>query len=188
MRVAPASALDAPYDAAMTDQPRPQPEFEDHDGQTVRLPDSAQEQQGYQSYPPAAAASESLQPAYALPATGPLGKVRSTGVCILLFLVTLGIYGLYWYYAVHRDMKEHTGRGIGGVIALIIAFFVGIVMPFITSSEVGELYRARGQEAPVTGATGLWYFPGMLILVGPIIWFVKTNGRLNDYWSSLGAQ
>ncbi|GAB2640648.1 hypothetical protein GCM10027270_31590 [Nocardioides ginkgobilobae] len=44
------------------------------------------------------------------------------------------------------------------------------------------------QKEPVSGATGLWYFPGMFILVGPIIWFVKTNGALNDYWKSLGAQ
>ncbi len=35
--------------------------------------------------------------------------------------------------------------------------------------------------------TGLWYFPGSLILVGPIIWFVKTNNALNDYWRSVGA-
>jgi hypothetical protein len=27
----------------------------------------------------------------------------------------------------------------------------------------------------------------MLILVGPIVWFVKTNAALNDYWKSLGA-
>ena len=36
--------------------------------------------------------------------------------------------------------------------------------------------------------TGLWVFPGIFILVGPFIWFSKTNGALNDYWRSLGAQ
>ncbi|MEJ7628811.1 MAG: hypothetical protein WKF54_04395 [Nocardioidaceae bacterium] len=35
--------------------------------------------------------------------------------------------------------------------------------------------------------TGLWVIPGILIIVGPIIWFVKVNGALNDYWRSLGA-
>ena len=56
-----------------------------------------------------------------------------------------------------------------------------------TSSEVGGLYSRRGQQPPVTGLTGLWYFPGIFILVGPIIWFVKTNGALNAYWRSVGA-
>ncbi len=73
-------------------------------------------------------------------------------------------------------------------VALILAIFVSIVMPYLTSAEVGGLYKRRGQKEPVSGVTGLWYFPGMFILVGPIIWFVKTNGALNDYWKSLGAQ
>jgi hypothetical protein len=118
---------------------------------------------------------------------GPAGEIRSTGTCILLAIVTLGIYSLYWYYKTHSEMKAHSGQGLGGGLALVLAFFVGIVMPYITSSEVGGLYTRRGQEAPVSAMTGLWYFPGMLIIVGPIIWFVKTNGALNDYWRSVGA-
>ncbi len=119
---------------------------------------------------------------------GPIGQVRSTGVAFLLFIVTFGIYGWYYWYKVHEEMKQHSGQGIGGAVALILAIFVGIVMPYLTSAEVGGLYRRRGQKEPVSGVTGLWYFPGMFILVGPIIWFVKTNGALNDYWKSLGAQ
>jgi hypothetical protein len=121
------------------------------------------------------------------PYSGQLGKVRSTGVSILLFIVTLGIYGLVWYYLTHDEMKRHSGEGLGGALALVLAFFVGIVMPFLTSSEVGKLYERRGQQPPVSALTGLWYFPGAIILIGPIVWFVKTNGALNDYWRSLGA-
>ncbi|HSS67777.1 MAG TPA: DUF4234 domain-containing protein [Nocardioidaceae bacterium] len=134
----------------------------------------------YAAYPPA-------PPGVGYGATGQLGKVRGTGICILLYIVTLGIYGWFWYYNVHKEMKDHSGRGLGGGVALILAIFVGIVMPYINSSEVGGLYEARGQQKPVSAATGLWVFPGVLIIVGPIIWFVKTNGALNDYWQSLGA-
>ncbi len=120
-------------------------------------------------------------------AQAPLGKIRGTGVAILLFFVTFGIYGLYWYTVVHSEMKQHRGAGLGGGLAFVLAFFVGIVMPYVTSSEIGGLYEARGEDKPVSGATGLWYFPGALILVGPFVWFVKTNGALNAYWRSLGA-
>jgi Domain of unknown function (DUF4234)/Cytochrome b(C-terminal)/b6/petD len=118
---------------------------------------------------------------------GPVGKVRSTGICILLCIVTLGIYGLVWYFMVHDEMRRHSGEGLGGVLALVIAIFFGIVMPFLTSNEVGGLYERAGRPARVTALTGLWYFPGALILVGPIVWFVKTNAALNDYWRGLGV-
>lgn len=126
-------------------------------------------------------------PAAAAPTAGPIGKVRSTGTCILLLIVTLGIYSWFYYFKTHDEMKQHSGQGIGGAVALILAVFVGVVSPFLLSAEVGNLRKSRGQEPKVSGATGLWYLPGIFILVGPIIWFVKTNGALNEYWESQGA-
>ena len=119
---------------------------------------------------------------------GPIGQVRSTGIGILLFIVTLGIYSWYWYFVTHEEMKKHSGTGLGGGIALLLAVFVGFASPFLSSSEVGDLYRRRGQAPPVTAATGCWVFPGLFLLVLPIVWFVRTNGALNDYWRSVGAQ
>ena len=123
------------------------------------------------------------------PASGPVGQVRNTGTCVLLTIVTLGFYTWYWYYKTHDEMKQHSGDGIGGPIALILAVLVGIVMPFLSSSEVGKLYERDGRQAPVRATTGLWYLLlGWFFLVGAIVWFVKTNGALNDYWRSKGAQ
>jgi hypothetical protein len=121
------------------------------------------------------------------PADGPIGKVRSTGTCILLTIVTLGFYTWYWYYKTHDEMKQHTGNGIGGPIALLIAVIVGIVMPFLSSNEVGGLYERKGKEKPVSAMTGLWYLLLGWVVIGAIVWFVKTNGALNEYWKSQGA-
>ncbi len=86
-------------------------------------------------------------------------------------------------------MKEHTGEGLGGGIALLLAILVSIVMPFLNSHEVGRLYERRGKAAPVSAVTGLWaLLLGWLLFVGLIVWFVKTNGALNAYWRSLGAR
>ncbi|WP_372728654.1 DUF4234 domain-containing protein [Nocardioides sp.] len=121
-------------------------------------------------------------------ANGSTGQIRGTGLCIVLAIVTFGIYSLFWFYKTHDEMKKHSGQGIGGGLALVLALFVGIVMPYLTSNEVGGLRERAGQEQKVSLTTGLWYFPGMLILVGPLVWFVKTNGALNDYWRSQGVQ
>jgi hypothetical protein len=122
------------------------------------------------------------------PPQGPVGNIRGTGVCILLTIVTFGIYSLVWYYKVHDEMKRHSGDGMGGALALVLALFVSIVMPYFTSHEVGQLYERRGHQPPVSALTGLWSFPGVIIVVGPLIWFIKTNGALNGYWRSLGAR
>ena len=136
---------------------------------------------------PAPATASPLAP-MAGPTDGPIGKVRSTGTCVLLTIVTLGFYTWYWYYKTHDEMKQHTGNGIGGPIALILAIFIGIVMPFLSSSEVGGLYERKGRPKPVGAATGLWYLLlAWFFLVGAIVWFVKTNGALNEYWKSQGA-
>ena len=141
---------------------------------------------------PATPAYGSPTPAYGgVPPTaaGPVGQVRETGTCILLTVVTLGFYSLYWYYKTHDEMKQHTGTGLGGPVALLLAIFVGFVMPFFNSHEVGRLYERRGEEPPVTAMTGLWaLLLGWFFFVGSIVWFVKTNRALNDYWLSLGAE
>jgi hypothetical protein len=140
--------------------------------------------QGYtgQPMPGAPAYAQHAQP------QGPIGRIRPTGMIILLFCVTLGIWSFIYYYQTHEEMKRHSGEGVGGVIALVIAIIFGLINPFLLSNEVGQLYSRRGQQPPVTALTALWFFPGMFILVGPFVWFIKTNNALNEYWRSLGAQ
>jgi Domain of unknown function (DUF4234) len=164
----------------MTTPVSPQP-------QNDRQEPSAQPGPGPQPYPYAPMPAGSASDRYAQP-TGELGRMRPTGMTILLFFVTLGIWGLVYYFQTQEEMKRHSGEGLGGVLALLIAIFFGIVSPFLLSNEVGRLYERRGQERPVSALTGLWFFPGILILVGPFIWFVRTNDALNAYWHSLGVR
>ena len=113
------------------------------------------------------------QPAYGAPPPGwqpepwatpygPVGTVRPTGKSILLFVITFGIYSYVYNYKVHKEMKEHSSRGIGGGVALLLTLVAGVAMPFVTSAEVGGLYSRRGLPEPVRGWTGLW-------LVGPAV-------------------
>jgi hypothetical protein len=113
-----------------------------------------------------------------------LGKVRSPLAVILLSVVTLGIYGLYWQYATFKELKAHSGSGFGGGLGLLFAILLGIVNVFVLPSEVGGLYRAEGRQAPVTGLTGFWV---LLPFVGGIIWLVKCQRRLNEYWMNQGS-
>jgi len=116
--------------------------------------------------------------------TGPLGQPRGIGFAILLYIITIGIYGWYWVYKTMEEMKRHTGDGLGGVLSLVVWILLAPVMAFVIPSEVGRMYRRDGREAPLSGWTGLWLFPFGIFLIPAIVWFVKIQGALNRYWES----
>jgi hypothetical protein len=119
--------------------------------------------------------------------TGPLGQQRGIGFGILLFIVTFGIYGLYWVFKTQEEMKQRTGEGLGGVIGLVIWILIGAVSAFVIPSEVGKMHAKDGIAAPITGWTGLWLFPGAILIIPAFVWFVKIQGSLNRYWAGAGA-
>jgi membrane protein insertase Oxa1/YidC/SpoIIIJ len=119
--------------------------------------------------------------------TGPLGNRRGIGFGILLFIVTIGFYGLYWAYKTQEEMKQHTGEGLGGVLGLVIWILIGAVSAFVIPSEIGKMYEKDGRQPPVNGWTGLWLFPFGVFIIPAIVWFVKVQGALNDYWEAKGV-
>jgi len=116
--------------------------------------------------------------------SGPLGERRGIFFVIAITIITFGIYHLYWVYKVYEEMKRHTGDGLGGVLGLVIALVIGVVNYFVIPSEIGQMYRGDGRDAPMSGWTGLWI---ILPIVGWFVWVVKVQGALNRYWESKGA-
>jgi uncharacterized BrkB/YihY/UPF0761 family membrane protein len=114
--------------------------------------------------------------------TGPLGQPRGVGFGILMYIVTFGVYSFYWVYKTQEEMKQHTGEGLGGVLGLVVWLVVNPVTAFVIPSEIGKMYKKDRQEPPMTGWTGLWLFPGAILLVPAIVWFVKVQRALNRYW------
>jgi hypothetical protein len=119
--------------------------------------------------------------------TGPLGQRRGVVFVLLIGLITLGFYWWYWAFKTQEEMKQHTGVGIGGVLGLVIWILLAAVSAFLIPSEVGQMYRRDGREAPVSGWTGLWLFPFGVLIIPAIVWFVKVQGSLNRYWESKAA-
>lgn len=120
----------------------------------------------------------------ATPARGELGRPRGVVFVILLTIITLGIYHLYWTFKTCEEMKRHTGEGIGGVLALVIAIVFNPVNWFVIPSEVGKMYRGDGRTAPMTGWTGMWLF---LPIIGFFVWTIRIQGALNRYWQGKAA-
>lgn len=110
------------------------------------------------------------------------GRARGIGFGILLFIVTFGLYSWYWAFKTHEEMKQRTGDGVGGVIGLVIWILITAISAFVIPSEIGNMHRKDGRESPVSGWTGLWFFPGGILIIPAIVWFVKIQRALNRYW------
>ena len=115
---------------------------------------------------------------------GTLGRPRSPLLVILLTIITFGIWTLVWSFRNGDELKRHTGKGLGGVAYLLITLFIAPVTMFLMASEVEQLYRSDGKEPPITTIWGLWF---LLPIIGNLIWYVRIQGALNDYWTSKGA-
>lgn len=116
--------------------------------------------------------------------SGAIGELRKPLTVVLLTLVTLGIYGLWWYYRNFEDMKQHSGEGVGGGVGLLLAIFCGIIAVFILPAEVGNLYAREGKEKPCSAVTAFW---NLIPLAGGIIYIYKVQNRLNGFWAPKGG-
>ncbi len=118
------------------------------------------------------------------PGTGELGKPRSKGLVILLAIITFGIWTLVWSYQNGEELKKHTGTGLGGVAYLFITLIFSPITMFLMAGEVEQLYRRESKPPPITTIWGLWF---LLPIIGNIIWYVRIQNALNDYWVSQGS-
>lgn len=120
----------------------------------------------------------------AAPAPGAPGKGRSAGIVLLVSIVTFGLWIFVWSYQNGEELKRHNGKGLGGVVYLLLTFLFAPITMFMLADEVDKMYTAAGKQSPVTAITGLWF---LLPIIGNIVWYFKVQGALNDHWESLGA-
>ena len=113
------------------------------------------------------------------------GPYYSAGLVILLTIVTCGIWGIVWTYRTSEDLKKYNGDGLGGVLGIVVYLLLSVVLMFTIPSEIEKMYQRDGRESPVSPLWGLWF---LLPIIGNIVWYLKVQGALNDFWTSKGAR
>jgi hypothetical protein len=111
----------------------------------------------------------------------PVGKRRGGVTVVLLSIVTLGIYWLVYVFKTHSEIRQHSGLGLGGGVALLLAIFLGFLTPFLLGHDVQRARSAAGLPPRVSWLTGFWT---LIPLLGLFIFVVKIQNALNDYWAS----
>jgi hypothetical protein len=117
-------------------------------------------------------------------------KIRHPWGAWALALVTLGIYGIVWWYKINRELRDYSaakGQPLdndptGSVLALVPGFLI-IVPPFWTNwttpSRVAEAQGMAGEHSRVVPILSmlLWYF-----VLGTHIVYLQY--ALNSIWQS----
>ena len=110
-----------------------------------------------------------------------------------LTIITLGIYGLYWYYKVNEEILRYTGDQTispSRSLLAVIPGFLLIVPPFIayynTSNHVVQMQQQRGIQSQIS--------PALVVILALVIWFgmaAYVQEHLNRVWDAAatgGAQ
>ena len=77
-------------------------------------------------------------------------KYRSVGMCVVLSIITCGIYGIYWYYCLNEDINEVTGRpGTSGGMVILFSIITcniyGLFWDYTAGNKVGEIQEYDGR-------------------------------------------
>jgi hypothetical protein len=108
-----------------------------------------------------------------------------TGLTIFLTIITFGIWGFLWTYRTCEDLKRYNGDGLGGVLGIVLYLLISIVLMFTIPNEIKNMYERDGRPSPITAVWGLWF---LLPLIGNIVWYVKVQRVLNEFWLSKGSR
>jgi drug/metabolite transporter (DMT)-like permease len=136
-------------------------------------------------------------PATSLPSQAPpypagfqrrVGKTRNPWGVWLLALVTLGIYGLYWYYKINEETRDYDQSiRVDPTLSLLALLFGGLLcsIPTIisiinTGSRIQQAQKAAGASERCSGGLGLLF----AILGG--FHHVYYQSQINKVWDQYG--
>ncbi len=104
------------------------------------------------------------------------------GICLLL-IVTLGIYGIYWYYQTSRELIEATGEKANPAIWTLLLFVPLIhVLSFWFYSQAFGRFSRQGTPA--------WLVFILFVLLPIVAWIpvqLELNARAETGTPALAA-
>jgi hypothetical protein len=120
--------------------------------------------------------------------SGATAKIRNPFGVIGLSLITIGIYYLFWWYFINREMRD-LGRArnldlgqnpTNSVLAISLGALIvvpAIVTLWTTSGRIEAAQRTVGVANPASGPIIFI----LLLLIGPVgIWYAQSE--LNKVW------
>lgn len=108
-------------------------------------------------------------------------KEKNIALCIILSLVTCGIYGLYWFVTLTDDVNTISGdQGTSGVMALVLTIITcgiyGLYWAYKCGEKIDKAHQNRGEAASNGGVLYL-----ILYIFGGIIAYALIQNEVNKF-------
>jgi Domain of unknown function (DUF4234) len=121
-------------------------------------------------------------------------KVRNPLGVLGLSIITLGIYYVFWYYFINREMRDlGNAKGVDlgespgmSVLAITLGAFI-IVPPFVSIWHTGRRMEGAQRAVGVSGGSGPLFFVLHIIPIVSLIAPVYMQLELNKVWNALSA-
>lgn len=122
--------------------------------------------------------------------TGSTAKIRNPFGTVALSIVTIGIYYIFWWYFINREMRDlgrsrntDLGQSPGNsVLAITLGALIivpALVTLWTTSGRIERSQEAVGIDRRVSGPIVFI----LLLLIGPVgIWYAQSE--LNKVWEA----
>ena len=125
---------------------------------------------------------------------GATAKIRNPWLVALFSLITIGIYYLFWYYFVNREMADYgeankidIGHSPGmSVVAITIGSLI-LVPPFVSIFRTGTRMRITRRVAGRSGGSAGIFFLLSIIPIVNIFSPTYLQSELNGAWERLPA-
>lgn len=90
-------------------------------------------------------------------------KERNIAVCIILTIVTCGIYGIYWFICLNNDANTAsntfgTTGGVAFLLSLVTCGIYGLYWAFKQGEKIDAAKKSRGTDSSNTGVIYLILF------------------------------
>jgi hypothetical protein len=121
-----------------------------------------------------------------------VAKIRNPWAVLGLALITLGIYYVFWYYFINREMRDlGQSRGVDlghSPITSVLAITLGVIIiipPFVSIWKTGRRMEGTQRTAGVSGGNGPLFFVLHIIPIVSLFAPVYMQTELDKAWRSL---